>query len=137
MFDGVARKLIDPALTKAGAWAAAQGFRANQATLAGLALGALAAAIIAAGAHTAWALVPLLANRILDGLDGAIARAKGKTDFGGFLDIVADFAFYGLIPFAFALRDEIKELGLQDAYLTVYRDASKLSGTEAEELLRE
>jgi hypothetical protein len=44
---------------------------------------------------------------------------------------------YSSVKFAFALRDEIKELGLQDAYLTVYRDASKLSGTEAEELLRE
>ena len=44
---------------------------------------------------------------------------------------------YSSVTFAAALRDEIKELGLQDAYLTVYRDSNKVSGTEAEELLRE
>lgn len=38
---------------------------------------------------------------------------------------------------ALSLRDEIKAIGLQDAYLTVYRDGNKLSGTEAEELLRQ
>lgn len=120
MFDGFARKLMDPALTKAGAWAAAQGFHANHVTLAGLALGVLAAGMIGAGAPTAWALAPLLANRIADGLDGAIARARGKTDFGGFLDIVADFAFYGLIPFAFALRDSANALAASFLLLTFY-----------------
>ena len=128
MFDGVARKVVDPLLTKAGAWAAAQGFRANQATFTGLALGALAAAIIATGAPTAWALAPLLANRILDGLDGAIARAKGKTDFGGFLDIVADFAFYGLIPFAFALRDGANALAASFLLLTFYINGASFLG---------
>jgi phosphatidylglycerophosphate synthase len=105
MFDGVARKILDPVLTQGGIWAAQRGWTANQMTLAGLALGGLAAAVIAADGPTGWALAVLLASRIADGLDGAIARIKGKTDFGGFLDIVSDFAFYGLIPFAFALRD--------------------------------
>jgi phosphatidylglycerophosphate synthase len=36
-------------------------------------------------------------------LDGAIARLSQKTDIGGFLDIVLDFAFYGLIPLAFII----------------------------------
>jgi phosphatidylglycerophosphate synthase len=128
MFDGVARKVLDPVLNKAGAWAAAQGFRANQATLTGLALGALVAAIIAAGAPTAWALAPLLANRFMDGLDGAIARAKGKTDFGGFLDIVADFAFYGLIPFAFALRDSANAVAASFLLLTFYINGASFLG---------
>jgi phosphatidylglycerophosphate synthase len=107
-------------LTKAGAWVAAQGFHANHVTLVGLALGVLAAGMIGAGAPTAWALAPLLANRIADGLDGAIARARGKTDFGGFLDIVADFAFYGLIPFAFALGDSTNALAASFLLLTFY-----------------
>jgi phosphatidylglycerophosphate synthase len=128
MFDGVARKLMDPALTKAGAWAAAQGFRANHVTLVGLALGVLAAGMIGAGAPTAWALAPLLANRIADGLDGAIARARGKTDFGGFLDIVADFAFYGLIPFAFALRDSTNALAASFLLLTFYINGASFLG---------
>jgi phosphatidylglycerophosphate synthase len=40
------------------------------------------------------ALVLWLANRLLDGLDGPVARATGATDRGGFLDIVADFSVY-------------------------------------------
>ena len=45
----------------------------------------------------------ILLNRVADGLDGAVARASGSTDFGGFLDIVCDFVFYSGIPFAFAV----------------------------------
>ena len=48
-------------------------------------------------------LVLILASRLCDGLDGAVARADDKTDRGGFLDIVLDFAFYGVIPLAFVL----------------------------------
>ncbi len=52
-----------------------------------------------------WALVFWLANRTLDGLDGAVARLHGKTsDLGGLLDLVADFAVYAAIPLALALR---------------------------------
>lgn len=105
MFDGVLRKAMDPVLNRVGVRLARQGFRADRMTLAGLGLGAIAAVLIAADLPTGLALFPLLASRIADGLDGAIARADAKTDFGAFLDIVADFAFYGLIPFAFALRD--------------------------------
>jgi phosphatidylglycerophosphate synthase len=44
----------------------------------------------------AWgvALALWLANRALDGLDGAIARARRPTARGAFLDIVADFSIY-------------------------------------------
>ena len=105
MFDGMLRKAIDPSLNRVGVRLARQGFRADRVTLAGLGMGAIAALMIAADLPGGLALLPLLASRIADGLDGAIARAGAKTDFGGFLDIVADFAFYGMIPFAFALRD--------------------------------
>ena len=43
----------------------------------------------------------IIFNRFLDGLDGAVARQEGITDFGGFLDIVCDFIFYAGIVFAF------------------------------------
>jgi phosphatidylglycerophosphate synthase len=36
-----------------------------------------------------------LLNRVLDGLDGPLARRIGETQLGGFLDIMADFAIYG------------------------------------------
>jgi phosphatidylglycerophosphate synthase len=128
MFDGVMRKLMDPVLTKAGTWAARRGFHANQVTLWGLALGVMAAALIGLGAPTVWALAPLLGNRIADGIDGALARAKGKTDFGGFLDIVADFAFYGLIPFAFALRDSANALPASFLLLSFYVNGASFLG---------
>lgn len=105
MLDGLARRWIDPPLNRAGRWLAARGARADAVTLAGLALGLAAALMIALGLPGWQALLPLFASRIADGLDGAVARATGKTDFGGYLDISCDFLFYGAIPFAFVLRE--------------------------------
>ena len=105
MLDGMMRRVIDAPLDRAGKRLAAQGVTANGVTLAGLALGLVAAAIVALGGPGWVALIPLLAGRVADGLDGAVARVRGKTDFGGYLDIVCDFTFYGAIPLAFVLRD--------------------------------
>ena len=42
-------------------------------------------------------------NRVLDGLDGLIARRGGKaSDAGGYLDIMLDFLVYAGIPLAMA-----------------------------------
>ncbi|MBS3996682.1 MAG: CDP-alcohol phosphatidyltransferase family protein, partial [Hydrogenophaga sp.] len=51
--------------------------------------------------------VLLLLSRLLDGLDGAVARATAPTDRGGFLDITLDFVFYAAIPLAFAVADPL------------------------------
>ena len=104
MLDRFARQLIDPPLNRIGRGLAARGVTADQVTLAGLGLGLLAAVVIALGAPLL-SLIPLLASRVADGLDGAVARATRKTDFGGYLDIAADFLFYGAIPFAFVVAD--------------------------------
>lgn len=104
MLDRHARQIIDPPLNQIGAGLAARGFTADGVTLIGLGLGLFAAMLIALGAPV-WALIPLLASRVADGLDGAVARATRKTDFGGYLDIAADFLFYGAIPLAFVLHD--------------------------------
>lgn len=41
-------------------------------------------------------------NRILDGLDGVVARVHEKqSDFGGYLDLLLDFVVYLGIPIAF------------------------------------
>ncbi|PUB11075.1 CDP-alcohol phosphatidyltransferase family protein [Yoonia sediminilitoris] len=104
MLDRYARRLIDPPLNQLGHGLAGRGFSANSVTLIGLGLGLLAALTIALGAPVL-ALVPLLLSRLADGLDGAVARATQKTDFGGYLDIAADFLFYGAIPMAFVLAD--------------------------------
>lgn len=104
MFDARLRPLIDPPLNAVGRTLAATGLAANAVTAIGLGFGLAAAALIALG-YPLLALPLLLANRLADGLDGAIARAKSRTDLGGYLDIVFDFLFYGAVPVAFALAD--------------------------------
>ena len=104
MLDGVMRKVIDPVLGHWGLGLAARGWTADQVTFVGLGLSLAAALAIALG-QPGLALLPLLAGRVADGLDGAVARASQKTDFGGYLDICADFLFYGAVPFAFAWAD--------------------------------
>jgi phosphatidylglycerophosphate synthase len=45
-----------------------------------------------------------LINRVMDGLDGEVARAHNKqSDLGGYLDILADLLVYASIPLALAL----------------------------------
>ncbi|SHI82726.1 CDP-alcohol phosphatidyltransferase family protein [Wenxinia saemankumensis] len=104
MFDAAARRLIDPVLNRWGRALAARGVEADHVTLAGLGCGLLAALLIAFG----WflpALLPIAASRLADGLDGAVARASARTDYGGYLDIATDFLFYGAVPLAFVLHD--------------------------------
>jgi phosphatidylglycerophosphate synthase len=104
VLDARLRRLIDPPLDRLGAPLAARGVSANAVTVTGFALGLGAAAAIAS---RAWllGLALLLLNRLCDGLDGAIARRRGLSDLGGFLDIVLDFLIYAAVPFAFALAD--------------------------------
>ncbi|MFN7224662.1 MAG: CDP-alcohol phosphatidyltransferase family protein [Paracoccaceae bacterium] len=108
MLDGIMRPLIDPPLNHAGRWLAARGATADGITLLGLCFGLLAAGLLAYGFPGWLALVPLLVGRLLDGLDGAVARATYKTDFGGYFDIFCDFVFYAAIPLAFVVRDPVE-----------------------------
>ena len=104
MLDARLRRLIDPPLDRLGAPLAARGLSANAVTVAGFAIGLGAAVAIAWRAYLL-GLGLLLLNRLCDGLDGAIARRRGLTDLGGFLDILLDFLIYSAVPFAFALAD--------------------------------
>ena len=104
MLDARLRRLIDPPLDRLSAPLAAHGVSANAITVAGFAVGLGAAAAIAWQAYLL-GLALLLVNRLCDGLDGAVARRRGLTDLGGFLDIVLDFLIYAAVPFAFALAD--------------------------------
>jgi phosphatidylglycerophosphate synthase len=102
MLDKALTHLLKPALHKAARGLVRMGVQADALTLAGFVLGLGAAAAIALQHHSA-ALVLLLLSRLMDGLDGAVARATTPTDRGGFLDITLDFLFYALIPLAFAV----------------------------------
>lgn len=102
MLDRLALRITRPAVDSAAARLGALGMTANQATLTGFGFGIAAAALIACG-FAAAAIVPLLLNRALDGIDGALARLTRPTGRGAFLDIALDFVFYAAIPLAFAL----------------------------------
>jgi phosphatidylglycerophosphate synthase len=129
MFDSALRRVIDPPLSRLGRLLAARGFSADAVTLVGLGFGLAAASVLALGWPGLVALVFLVANRLADGLDGAVARASAKSDFGGYLDIACDFAFYGAIPLAFVLRDT-GENGAAGAFLlfSFYLNAASFLG---------
>lgn len=95
MLDPVLRPRLDGPLDRLAAVLDRPGVTPDRLTLAGLVL-ALASAVLAALELWPWALAGWLASRLLDGLDGPLARRRGGgTEAGGFLDITADFAAYG------------------------------------------
>jgi len=102
MLDARIRRVIDPALDRLGAALARWGLGANAVTVLGFAFGCGAWAALAFREYYL-ALGFIAANRVADGLDGAIARRRGPTDLGGYLDILLDFFFYAGVPFFFAL----------------------------------
>jgi len=81
-------------------------------TIAGLVIG-LSSAALAASQLWALALVAWLLSRVLDGLDGTLARRRlsaasaprpaTASEAGGFLDIVADFVVYGAMVLGVAV----------------------------------
>lgn len=79
-------------------------FSPNALTGLGLLLGLTAALCCCFGwFHLALGL--WMANRVVDGLDGEVARLRGtQTDLGGYLDILADLLVYALIPLGMAIH---------------------------------
>jgi len=100
MLDAKLRPYIDPPLNAMGRRLASAGITANQITVAGMVIGIAGAIAIFYQTYIV-ALILILAGRILDGLDGAVARASQNSDFGGYLDILCDFVFYVSVPLAF------------------------------------
>ena len=104
MLDSHLRPIIDPLSNAIGSRLAALGIGANTVTVAGGIAGLAAFVAISQSAFLA-GLALIVLNRILDGLDGAVARHAGISDLGGYLDIVFDFIFYALVPLGFAIAD--------------------------------
>jgi len=109
MLDPLLRRWVDPPLDRAGAGLATRGASPHAVSIAGLAVGLTAVPLLAHG-HYGWALLVIVINRLIDGLDGAIARHVGTSPFGGYLDIVCDMAFYAAVPFGFALANPANAL---------------------------
>ena len=104
MIDRQTSALIRPALDGLARRLVRHGVGADALTFTGLAVGWAAAGSIALQAYGIGAAL-ILASRLCDGLDGAVARATTPTDRGGFLDISLDFLFYPAIPLAFAIAE--------------------------------
>lgn len=104
MLDRALSALIQRPLVALARGAVALKLRADAITFAGFFVGMAAALAIAAG-QPLWGLALMLSSRLLDGLDGAVARLTTPTDRGAFLDITLDFMFYASVPLAFALAD--------------------------------
>jgi phosphatidylglycerophosphate synthase len=116
MFDRLALKISKPVVDAVARRIHAAGYTAEQLTIMGLGFGLSAATLIAFG-FTNLAVWPLLINRGLDGLDGAVARMTTSTDRGAFLDISFDFVFYASIPLAFATVDPVASAVLLAAFV--------------------
>lgn len=99
MLDPLIRSAKDSALRPL---AAAIGTRAHPTTITMLSfLAGCGCALLLLSGMYAPALVAWLLSRVLDGLDGTLARLTGRqSDLGGYLDILLDFFVYALIPIA-------------------------------------
>ena len=96
MLDDRLRGYKDRALTPLAMLA--RGVSPNAISLSALLVG-LAAAWGAALGLPIIAVILWLLNRVLDGIDGIVARHIGRQkDFGGYLDILTDFAVYAAVP---------------------------------------
>lgn len=109
MVDAALRRFSAPVMDHAGRRIARTGIPALAVTGAGWAAGA-GACLAIVGRLWPLALALWLANRLLDGLDGGVARASQVSDLGGFLDIVADFSVYGAIVVAIAMVEPAARL---------------------------
>ena len=98
-------------------------------------LGVGAAGAAAAGL-TALAVVLWLANRAADGLDGAVARTRGRvTDGGAYLDIVADVVVYAVVPLGVAVHIDARATWIATAVLLATFYVNTISWTYLAALL--
>lgn len=103
MIDARILPLQRAALQPVAEFLARRGIGADQISLTGFGAGFGAFIALCFGQWPV-ALSLILLNRLLDGLDGAVARIAGPTDRGAYLDIAFDMVFYALIPLGFALQ---------------------------------
>jgi phosphatidylglycerophosphate synthase len=119
MLDRQLRNVLGPGLEATGRRLAGAGVRPGVVTAVGWLIG-VGACVAAATGKWYLALALWLANRLLDGLDGPVARATSPTAVGGFLDIVADFSIYGGFVVAVAFAEPAARLACGTLLLGYY-----------------
>ena len=126
MLDATLRPRLQPVLDPIARSLARRGFTPMAVTLGGLATGLVAAGAAAA----AWWWIALglwLLSRLLDGLDGPLAKVRGETSaFGGFADFVADLTVYGAFAVGCAIGQPDARLALLVLLLTYYVNGGSL-----------
>ena len=123
MLDVPVRRVLAPPLESVARGLDRAGVSPLAVTGAGWLVGVAACVSVATG-HWWLALVLWLLNRLLDGLDGPLARRAGATDLGGFLDIVADFSIYGGFVLAVGIERPEARVACLALFLTYYLSGS-------------
>ena len=118
MFDSKIRPHIDPPLNKLAEQLVKLGLTANIITGVGFLFALCCFASLVFGAY-GLAIIFIILNRFMDGLDGPVSRQTSSTDLGGFLDIVFDFIFYSgtIFFFAVGVDDNTSSTALAAAFL--------------------
>ena len=116
MIDRVLRRPKDGALAPIAS-RIPRGIHPTAITVAALVPG-LGAALAAATGAAALATVLWLANRLLDGVDGTVARRTGRqSDVGAYADILLDVIVYAAIPLGIATHQDSRSAWLAAAVL--------------------
>lgn len=114
MLDAPLRPFIDLLIEPLARYISRTGITSDQVTIVGFCIGITTIPLIALE-YYGLAVICIALNRLLDGLDGAIARLTRVTDRGAFLDIVLDFIFYSAVIFGFGLAQP--EAAVYSAFL--------------------
>ena len=125
MLDRRVRTLSRPFLDRVGGWLSDRGVPANAVTGVGWMFGVIACVAVGLG-FWVLALVLWLLNRVIDGIDGAVARRGGATDRGGYLDLMADFSIYSGFVVAVALATPAARLASVVLLFTYYLSGAAL-----------
>jgi len=103
MFDEIIRRVMPRVLSAPARVLARAGVSPNMVSVFGAALG-VGSGVLVARDHVGAGIGLWLFSRVLDGLDGILARESGMTSaFGGYLDITLDMAAYSAMLLGFAV----------------------------------
>ncbi len=124
MLDEELRRGAKPLYKPVATALARRGVTGNALTVVGLVAGVLCLGAIALGLNVL-ALFLWLLNRLLDGLDGEVARLRAETsELGSFADIAADFFMYGGFLVALAVQHPEARLALVMLFFAYYLNGS-------------
>lgn len=131
MLDAPMRGLLRPGLDRVAVVLVRLGVSPMALTVGGLVLG-LGAAVMAARALWTAALVLWLVSRLLDGLDGPVARRCARTSaFGGWADFTSDLTVYGAFVAGCAIGQPDARVACLVLLVTYYVNAGTLLGFSA------